>query len=115
MPRPIRTRTDEEWATMIRTQREIGLSVAKFCRQNNINQQAFYRHRNRIELKTVQEDVEEFVKVIAIASPKASHDVLSPPIDRASSISLTIGHINIRLCDRTSPLRVAQLIREVHA
>ncbi|WP_423252437.1 IS66 family insertion sequence element accessory protein TnpA [Vibrio vulnificus] len=41
--RPIRTRTDEEWATMIRTQRESGLSVAKFCRQNNINQQAFYR------------------------------------------------------------------------
>ncbi|KOO12832.1 hypothetical protein AKJ18_21810 [Vibrio xuii] len=39
MPRPIRTRTDEEWATMIRTQRESGLSVAKFCRQNNINQQ----------------------------------------------------------------------------
>ena len=55
MPRPIRTRTDAEWATMIRTQRESGLSVAKFCRQNNINQQAFYRHRNRIELKTLQE------------------------------------------------------------
>ncbi len=27
MPRPIRTKTDEEWATMIRTQRESGLSV----------------------------------------------------------------------------------------
>ncbi len=36
MPRPIRTRTDEEWATMIRTQRESDLSIAKFCRQNNI-------------------------------------------------------------------------------
>lgn len=109
MPRPIRTRTDEEWATMIRTQRESGLSVAKFCRQNNINQQAFYRHRNRIELK----DVEEFVKVHA--SHETSHDVPLPPIDRASSISLTIGHINISLCDRTSPLWVAQLIREVNA
>lgn len=113
MPRPIRTRTDEEWATMIRTQRESGLSVAKFCRQNNINQQAFYRHRNRIELKTLQEDVEEFVKINA--GQEASHDVSSPSIDRASSISLTIGHINIRLCDRTSPLWVAQLIREVNA
>ena len=113
MPRPIRTRTDEEWATMIRTQRESGLSVAKFCRQNNINQQAFYRHRNCIELKTLQEDVEEFVKINA--GQEASHDVSSPSIDRASSISLTIGHINIRLCDRTSPLWVAQLIREVNA
>lgn len=113
MPRPIRTRTDEEWATMIRTQCESGLSVAKFCRQNNINQQAFYRHRNRIELKTLQEDVEEFVKVNA--SHEASHDVPLTPIDSTSSISLTIGHINISLCDRTSPQWVAQLIREVNA
>ncbi|MGY3569394.1 IS66 family insertion sequence element accessory protein TnpA [Vibrio paucivorans] len=113
MPRPIRTRTDEEWATMIRTQRESGLSVAKFCHQNNINQQAFYRHRNRIELKILQEGVEEFVKVNA--SHEASHDVPSPLIDCTSSISLTIGHISISLCDRTSPLWVAQLIREVNA
>ncbi|WP_188047983.1 IS66 family insertion sequence element accessory protein TnpA [Vibrio vulnificus] len=101
MPRPIRTRTDEEWATMIRTQRESGLSVAKFCRQNNINQQAFYRHRNRIELKTLQEGVEEFVKVNA--SHEASHALPSHLIDSTSSISLTIGHISISLCDRTSP------------
>ncbi|MGR5527930.1 IS66 family insertion sequence element accessory protein TnpA, partial [Vibrio maritimus] len=76
-------------------QRESGLSVAKFCRQNNINQQAFYRHRNRIELKTLQEDVEEFVKVNA--SHEALRDVPSTPIDSTSSISLTIGHINITL------------------
>jgi hypothetical protein len=38
MPKLIRTRTDEEWATMIRTQRESGLSVTKFYRQNIINQ-----------------------------------------------------------------------------
>ncbi len=113
MPRPIRTRTDEEWATMIRTQRESGLSVAKFCRQNNINQQAFYRHRNRIELKTLQEDVEEFVKVNA--NQEASHDIPSTSIDRTPSISLTIGHISLTLCDRTSPQWVAQLIREVNA
>ncbi len=96
MPIPTHTRTDEEWATMIRTQRESGLSVAKFCRQNNINQQAFYRHRNRIELKGLQESVEDFVKVNASHEP--SYDVPSPTIDRTPSISLTIGHINISLC-----------------
>ncbi|WP_188047977.1 IS66 family insertion sequence element accessory protein TnpA [Vibrio vulnificus] len=84
MPRPIRTRTDEEWATMIRTQHESGLSVAKFCSQNNINQQAFYRHRNRIELKTLQEGIKGFVKINA--TQEASHDVPLAPIDRASSI-----------------------------
>ncbi|MFO4688374.1 IS66 family insertion sequence element accessory protein TnpA [Vibrio cholerae] len=80
MRRSIRTRTDEEWATMIRTQRESGLSVAKFCRLNSINQQAFYR--NRIELKTLQEGVEEFVKVNA--SHETSHEGPSSPIDRMS-------------------------------
>ncbi|MGX9522802.1 IS66 family insertion sequence element accessory protein TnpA [Vibrio mediterranei] len=98
---------------MIRTQRESGLSVDKFCRQSNIDQQAFYRHRNRIELKTLQKGVEEFVKVNA--SQEISHDVPSPSIDKAPSVSLTIGHISISLCDRTSPLGVAQLIREVNA
>ena len=113
MPRPIRTRTDEEWATMIRAQRESGLSVAKFCRQNSINQQAFYRHCNRMEHQTSQEAVEEFVKVDT--RRKASHDMPSAPCDRTPSISLTIGHISLTLCDRTSPQWVAQLIREVNA
>ncbi|MDD1829259.1 hypothetical protein LRP52_44645 [Photobacterium sp. ZSDE20] len=80
MPRPIRTRTDEEWEAMIRTQCESGLSVAKFCRQNNIDRQAFYRHRNRIELKTLQAGVEEFVKVNEVMK---LHMMSHPPLSIA--------------------------------
>ncbi|MFM2668482.1 transposase [Vibrio mediterranei] len=111
MPKTIQPKTDEEWATMVKTQHESGLSVAKFCRQNNINQQTFYRHRNRIQHQTLHKAVEKFVKV------EASSDTPNNPIPVPTdyrSISLTIGHVSISLCDRTSPLWVAQLIREVN-
>ncbi len=113
MPKTIQPRTDEEWATMVKTQHESGLSVAKFCRQNNINQQTFYRHRNRIQHQTLHKAVEKFVKVDA--STDTSNNPTRVPTADNPSISLTIGHINISLCERTSPLWVAQLIREVNA
>ncbi|WP_045496231.1 IS66 family insertion sequence element accessory protein TnpA [Vibrio hyugaensis] len=102
------SKTDEEWATIIRTQRESGLSVAKFCRQNSINQQTFYRHRSQLESQKLQEVADDFMKV-EVSRAMAMHNLEAP--QSPTALSLQIGKATLSLTENTSPLWVAKLIR----
>ena len=78
MPKPIGIRTDEDWDELIKAQRSSKLSVAAFCRQHAINQQAFLRHRDKWQIKCLQEAVEDFVQI----SPSDQPTKATPPAVR---------------------------------
>ena len=105
------SRTDEQWATIIRTQSESGLSVAKFCRQNSINQQTFYRQRAQLECRRLQKATEQFIKV------ETSQTMTTQNIETSYSpavISLQLGHAIVTLTEQVSPSWVAKLIKEMN-
>lgn len=111
MPKPIGIRTDEDWADLVQTQRSSQLSVAAFCRQHAINQQAFLRHRDKWQSQYLQEAVEDFVHISP--STKPIKEVTTPSREEKPTISLNVGQVNLCFCEKTSPQWVAQLIREV--
>ena len=52
MPKPISEEKKIEWETKIRQQRESGLSIEQWCRQNQITPCSFYYWRDRLFPKT---------------------------------------------------------------
>ncbi|WP_052479068.1 IS66 family insertion sequence element accessory protein TnpA [Vibrio jasicida] len=105
------SRTDEQWATIIRTQSQIGLSVAQFCRQNSINQQTFYRQRAQFESRRLQKATEQFIKI------ETSQTTTTQNIEASYNpavISLQFGHSIVALTEQVSPLWVAKLLKEMN-
>lgn len=52
MPKPISEEKKIEWETKIRLQRESGLSIERWCRQNQSTPCSFYYWRDRLFPKT---------------------------------------------------------------
>lgn len=52
MPKPISPERKFEWEEKIRQQRESGLSIEPWCRQNQITPHTFYYWKNRLFPKT---------------------------------------------------------------
>lgn len=48
MPKPISTEKKLEWEATIRQQRESGLSIDKWCRQNQISSCSFHYWKDRL-------------------------------------------------------------------
>ena len=111
MPKPIGIRTDEDWDELIQAQRSSKLSVAAFCRQHAINQQAFLRHRDKWQIKCLQDAVEDFVQISPSDQP--IKEATTAVREEKPTISLNVGQVNVCFCEKTSPQWVAQLIREV--
>ncbi len=52
MPQPVSEETKQKWKEKILNQQESGLSIASWCRQNNIVVHTFYYWRDKFFLKT---------------------------------------------------------------
>ena len=52
MQKPISPEKKIEWETKIREQRESGLSIHRWCRQNQVTSCAFHYWKNRLRSKT---------------------------------------------------------------
>ena len=52
MPKPVSTEKKIEWETKIRQQRESGLSIDRWCRQNQVTSYSFHYWKNRLQPKT---------------------------------------------------------------
>lgn len=51
MQKPISIEKKLEWETKIRQQRESGLSIDRWCRQNQVTSCSFYYWKNRLQPK----------------------------------------------------------------
>ncbi|MGR5503180.1 hypothetical protein ACQKP3_20850 [Vibrio sp. DNB22_10_4] len=96
-------RSGQRWSRQNKT----ADSTVLFCRQNNINQQAFYRQRNRLES---HHTTDEFIKV----EPATIEDTPTTASRSLPTIELTVGVVSLILPEHASPQWVAELIREVN-
>ena len=63
-----------EWAGMVRDRQESGLSVAEYCKQNNISETAYFYRLRRVRHAAIQASGLEFVEL------KDSDEVSSIPV-----------------------------------
>ena len=63
-----------EWAGMVRDRQESGLSVAEYCKQNNISETAYFYRLRRVRHAAIQASGLEFVEL------KDSDEVSSNPV-----------------------------------
>jgi len=52
MPKPISAEKKTEWETKLRQQRESGLSIERWCRQNQIASCSFHYWKSRLQFKS---------------------------------------------------------------
>ena len=52
-----------EWAGMVRDRQESGLSVAEYCKQNNISETAYFYRLRRVRRAAIQASGLEFVEL----------------------------------------------------
>lgn len=89
----------QQWRELLNEQQHSGLSIAAFCRDNNINAKNFYNHSHKA--KKASQKLPSFVK----AQIRSDH-----PMNAASDITLRYGKAEIHLPVNVSPQWLAQVL-----
>lgn len=98
----MKRRTLADWKRLIERQRESGLSIAAFCKQNNLTASNFYKYRNKLEKDNLSPP---FVKALVVnAKPVA-----------ATQIRLTYREVRLTINDNCPPNWLADFIKALHA
>lgn len=86
---------EAEWADKISQCRESGLTVAEWCRQNNINVKTYYYH-----LRKIRKEICEQIPVPVMTVPEESH-----------SVKVNLGNITAEIPEGISEQMMTSLIR----
>lgn len=89
----------DKWTKLITKQQESDLTVAQFCRDNNLNSNSFYNWR--IKISTLSE-TPSFVKV---------QPASAPALVSKNQIELRFSTAVLSLPDAISPVWVATLLK----
>jgi hypothetical protein len=95
-----KTRSPEQWRSIIEEQQASGLTVTKYCQQNALSKTTFYAVRNKLEALPGN-----FVR----AKITKQRDV----IKQQQPITLTVGIVKVYLPATTSATYLSQLLREL--
>ena len=86
------SRSADEWRTLIEHQRRSGLSIRRFCREQGLCENSFYRWRRRLETSEHGgETSPPFVRLGLSADAAASPDDLSIVVRFADGVELHAG------------------------
>ena len=103
---------NQQWLQMVRDQKQSGMTVEAWCRDNNISKHAFYyrQHKLREEAGTV---LSRFVEVQA---PQASSYPDQKYLDNINSAaSVTCGNVVIGLSNQASEELICRIVRVLNA
>jgi len=95
-------RNKQQWLELLVQQQHSGLSVAAFCRQQDINAKNFYYHIKRQRSASADEAPSAFVRAELDGGP----DTRQNP----SNIRLQRGRCQLELPRDMSPLWIAELV-----
>jgi hypothetical protein len=84
--KPRKRRSQSEWQTLLKAQRESQLSVANFCRQQELDAKYFSKRKRAFETQETTLAPSRFIKM-----PPA------PPSSPMSNLALVLHHQNTRL------------------
>jgi len=95
-------RSKKQWLELLEQQQQSGLSVAEFCRQQDLSAKRFYYQIKRQRSITTEKPAPAFVRA----------ELDSTTVDRQSqqAIQLQRGRCQLRLPVNTSPRWVAELM-----
>ena len=108
-----------EWAGMVRERQESGLSVAEYCKQNNISETAYFYRLRRARHAAIQASGLDFIELKDADEGSGS----SLPVLPVSNIStgafsaeaiISVGTLSISV-NRTTPRELIQTLMEVAA
>jgi len=94
-----KTRSPEQWRSIIEEQQSSDLTIREFCQQNALSKTAFYAARNKLNAASGR-----FVR----AKVTKHVDVIEPQ----QPFILTIGKANVSLPPTTPAAYLSQLLRE---
>ncbi|MCQ9091261.1 IS66 family insertion sequence element accessory protein TnpA [Vibrio alginolyticus] len=98
-------RPDEEWIAIFQEQQQSGLSVARFCKQNQLAPKTFRRRQKRLEEQ--EQKTQEFVKVEQTVTETLPSQVIH---DRCT---LQTSQFTLAFPAGVSTLWLAQLLRDI--
>ncbi|WP_045496223.1 IS66 family insertion sequence element accessory protein TnpA [Vibrio hyugaensis] len=96
-------RPDEEWMAIFQEQQQSGLSVARFCKQNQLAPKTFRRRQKRMEEQKTQGFVKVEQTVTEALPPQVIHD----------RCTLQTSQFTLDFPTGVSTLWLAQLLRDI--
>ena len=102
-----------EWAEMIRQQKASNLTVADWCKANNLGTNTFYYRQRKLRRMAV-ESSPKFVEIKTSDVSSKEVNPVSKDIEN-STASIHFGDTLIRLTNDASPELVTAIVKALHA
>ena len=99
----------QQWITMVREQRNSGLTVKSWCKENHISENCFYYRQHRIR-ELIENEVPRFVEIHQPDVPAAGN------IESLKSAAIIrSGKLQIDLDNSASEELLARIVRVLNA
>ena len=90
-----------EWAEMVRSRNESGLTVTDWCKQKGINLKTYYYRLKRVRQKVCDElEQHDIVPIVAI----------DEPVTKTEKIELSVGEVKISIPDNFNEETLRRLL-----
>lgn len=104
----------QNWMQMVKAQKESGLSIASWCRENGISENCYYYRKNKLRTLAVKE-IPEFIEIDRTQVTAAARVNRTHNENIYSTACIRYGSLTVELTNEACAELIRNIVGALHA